>query len=292
MGCEQGPEVKGIRELGRYEKEPTIEVVKEDGKTETLDFEEYIVGVVAGEMENGWPREAYGAQAILARTFALQYLEENNTRMISGAYQFAQEYNPEKVTDKIRKGVSLTRGEAIVYDDRFIKGWFHASAGGQTTTAQVGIGYEKREPKYTKTVKSPDQQAPEDVKNWEVSFTGEEIKTALEKLKQNPGPIKDIEIIDKDQSGRIINLRFSGDNDTIDVKAAKFRRELDPQKLKSTKIDNIEKTEEGFFFSGSGYGHGVGMSQWGAYSLALGGRSPEEIVEHYFSDIEIVKVYD
>ena len=291
-GCERDPQVRGLREIGRYEEEPTIEVVRADGSTDEVKFEEYITGVVAGEMKPDWPAAAYGAQAILARSFALRYMEDNNTRTISGAYQYAQEYKPEKITEEVADGVAGTRGEAVVYDDRFIKGWFHASAGGQTTTARVGIGYDRQEPGYTKTVQSPDQEAPEDVQNWTVSFSEEEVQTAVEELGFSVGTVEEIEIIDTDRTGRIINLRIRGTEETAEIKGANFRNEIGSQELKSTMVTEIEKNEGSFSFAGSGFGHGVGMSQWGAYSLANEGKTPEEIVEHYFADIELVKAYD
>ena len=113
-----------------------ITVKLQDGQEE-MGLEEYITGVVAGEMEANWPENAYAAQAIIARTFALKHLSDNDTNIISGSYQFAQEYKPEKVTEEIEKAVKKTRGEVIVYKDEYINAWFHASAGGQTTSAKV-----------------------------------------------------------------------------------------------------------------------------------------------------------
>ncbi|MFW5992060.1 MAG: SpoIID/LytB domain-containing protein, partial [Halanaerobiaceae bacterium] len=158
--CDQQGRVRGVRERNKLEAEPDITVKSADGQERTMKFEEYITGVVAGEMKKNWPENAYGAQAIIARTFALKYMEENQTRSISGSYEFAQEFKPENVTESIKNGVGETRGEVAVYKDDYIKGWFHSSAAGQTTSAKVGLAYEKEEPPYIKSVKSPDDQAP------------------------------------------------------------------------------------------------------------------------------------
>jgi len=292
-GCEPRGDVRGIREFGQYEAEPEIEVIMENGEVVTVMFEEYITGVVAGEMKENWPLNAYAAQAILARSFALRFLEEEDTNQIGGTYRDAQHYQPEKINDEIRQGVEKTRGEAIIHNDIFINGWFHANAGGQTTSAKVGLAYDKPEPPYTVSVESPDQEAPEDVLDWTVVFTDQEIEQILAEIAEEEiGNLEEINILDKDGTGRIIDLEFVGDAGRTEVHAAIFRRELDSKKLKSTMIDDIVRADEGFSFSGSGFGHGVGMSQWGAYSMAKQGRSPEEIVEHYFRNIEIVKVYD
>lgn len=290
--CDKQDTGRGIRKRDVLKAEPEITVKLQDGQERKMGLEEYITGVVAGEMEANWPENAYAAQAIIARTFALKHLSDNDTNIISGSYQFAQEYKPEKVTEEIEKAVKKTRGEVIVYKDEYINAWFHASAGGQTTSAKVGLAYQEEEPPYIISVKSPDDQAPEDVKSWEVVFTRVELEGALNKMGEKIGGLTAIEIGEKDKTGRAINLKFTGTGANTTVEAAVFRNELDPKRLKSTMIKKIEKREDGFAFSGSGFGHGVGMSQWGAYAFASEGKSPEEIIEHYYKDIEIVKEYD
>lgn len=262
-----------------------------NGQKKNMKFEEYVAGVVAGEMKKGWHENAYAAQAIIARTFALKFMDENKTNVISGSYEFAQEYKPENITETIKRAVEKTRGEVAVYKDDYIKGWFHSSAAGQTTTAKVGLAYDKPEPPYTNSVKSPDDAAPADIQNWSAQFTATEIGNTLSKMGKNIGSVNNIEIANKDKTGRAGNFKVTGTAGSATVKAAIFRTELDPMKLKSTMISKIENSNGGFVFSGSGFGHGVGMSQWGAYSLAKDDKKPEEIVSYYFKDIEIVKEY-
>ncbi len=291
FGCEQS-QIKGVREKGKLEEEPSIKVKLPSGEDKQLKLEEYITGVVAGEMKADWPENAYGAQAILARTFALKYLEENNTDVISGSYKYAQEYKPENISDIIKKAVTETRGQVVLYKDEYIKGWFHSSAGGKTTSAKVGLAFAEDEPPYIKSVDSPDEMAPDDIKNWQVSFSAKEIEDTLTDMGKNIGQLTDIKIVEKDKTGRVIDFEFKGNKNTVKIKAANFRKELDPKKLKSTKISNLEKDGDKYIFKGSGFGHGVGMSQWGAFALAKENKSPAEIVEYYFDGIEVVKIYD
>ncbi len=291
FGCQQS-RIKGIREKGKLEEEPLLKVKLPDGKEKQLKLEEYITGVVAGEMDNNWPKSAYGAQAILARTFALKYLEENNTNVISSSFEHAQEYQPQKITDIIRQAAKETRGQVAIYKNEYIKGWFHASAGGQTTSAKVGLAFEDKEPAYVKSVKSPDNMAPDDIKSWQVSFTGTELKNNLAKMGKNIGELRNLEVDDRDKTGRVINFKFTGSKDTVKVKAANFRKELDPKKLKSIKIKKLTKNNNKYNFAGSGFGHGVGMSQWGAYAMAKNNKSPSEIVKYYYNNIDIVEIYD
>ena len=290
--CEKQDDRIEIRKRDILKGEPEIIVKLLDGQERKMGLEEYITGVVAGEMQAGWPENAYAAQAIIARTFALKHMSDNDTNIISGSYQFAQEYQPEKISWEIEKAVKRTRGEVIVYEDEYINAWFHASAAGQTTSARVGLAYQEEEPPYITSVKSPDDQAPEDIKNWQASFTRIEIEETLKKLGKGVGTLRDIEIDGKDETGRAIKFKFNGSAGDVTIEAAVFRNELNPEKLRSTMIKELEKSEDTYMFSGSGFGHGVGMSQWGAYALAKEGKSPEEIIRHYYRDIEIVKEYD
>ncbi len=291
VGCDQ-TRVKGVRQRNKLKSEPDIVVKLNNGQDKNLKFEEYITGVVAGEMKQGWPENAYAAQAIIARTFALMYMNENNTNVISGSYKYAQEYKPENITAELTEAVKKTRGEVVVYKDDYIKGWFHSSAAGQTTSAKVGLDFQDAEPPYITSVDSPDDQAPADIKKWSSSFTVSEINEALKKTGNSIGGLNNIEIVSKDKTGRVIDFKFTGSSGSAIVKAANFRNQLDPKSLKSTKISEISKTEQGYRFVGSGFGHGVGMSQWGAYAFAKQGKSSEEIVNHYFKDVEIVKEYE
>ncbi len=275
----------------KFESEPEITVELADGNSEKIRLEEYVAGVVAGEMKADWPENAYAAQAILARTFALKYMEENQTRSISSSYAETQQYKPENISEVINNAVKKTRGQVVFHDDQYIKGWFHASAGGETTTARVGLAYEKEEPPYVKSTESPDNEAPEDVKNWKIEFSLQEINVALAEEGLNTGEINNIKISEKDNSGRAVDIVISGSKDEEKIKAANFRKALGSKKLKSTKINKLEKTSRGFYFEGNGYGHGVGLSQWGAYALAKDKKSVEEIIKYYYKNIEIKEVY-
>ena len=290
-GCENESQIKGVKESGKLEEEPEISV-EVNGKTNKMKLEEYIVAVVAGEMHKDWPENAYGAQAILARSYALKHMEDEQTDTISGSFAEAQEYKPEAVTDQVKNAVKKTRGEVALYQDQYISAWFHSSAGGQTTTAKVGLGYKDNEPPYIKSVKSPDDLAPEDIKNWTAEFTNNELSEGLKKMGKNIGQIQDMIIKDKDDTGRAQKFVFKGSNGSAEVVAAEFRNQIDTKKLKSTKISSIQKNENRFSITGSGFGHGVGLSQWGAYSMAKDNKSPEDIIRYYFKDIEIARVYD
>lgn len=275
----------------RLNAEPVISVyMHENGRTEMMELERYIEGVVGGEMRNDWPVEALAAQAILARTFTMQAFESGKltakgTNASTDIREF-QAYNAANVNEAVKNAVSMTRGELAVWQGAPITAWFHASAGGQTSYARSGLDYERDEPPFIKSVKSPDELAPDDIKNWQARYSLAEILKLLASLGEDVSTITSAAVGNRDNSGRAVSLVFNG---SIEVSAPKFRMAAGSTKLKSTLIDSVEITDREMIFSGRGYGHGVGMSQWGAYKLALDGKSPEEIVKYYFKNVKIEK---
>ena len=276
-------------------KEPVLKVyIKETGEIKELPFEEYLQGVVAGEMKNDWPEEALAAQAILARTFVMEFVSEKGGSKYDGAHvstdiEEAQAWNQQAVNDRVKRAVERTRGEVAVYKNNYIKAWFHAHAGGKTASAKEGLAFEEAEPPYIKVVDSPDSpEAPKEDSNWTASFSRQEVEKALKETGVQIKGLSSVKVAEKGPSGRAVTLDFDGKK----VSAPGFRIAIGSTKMKSTLIDSIEVQGERLVIKGRGYGHGVGMSQWGAYALAKEGKKAEEILKHYFRGIEIVKAWD
>jgi stage II sporulation protein D len=276
-------------------KEPVLKVyIKETGEIKELPFEEYLQGVVAGEMKNDWPEEALAAQAILARTFVMEFVSEKGGSKYEGAHvstdiEEAQAWNQQAVNDRVKKAVERTRGEVAVYNNNYIKAWFHAHAGGKTASAKEGLAFEEAEPPYIKVVDSPDSpEAPKDDSNWTASFSRQEVEKALKETGVQIKGLSSVKVAEKGPSGRAVTLDFDGKK----VSAPGFRIAIGSTKMKSTLIDSIEVQGDRLVIKGRGYGHGVGMSQWGAYALAKEGKKAEEILKHYFKGIEIMKAWE
>nr|WP_282580157.1 SpoIID/LytB domain-containing protein [Natroniella sulfidigena] len=291
VGCDPAGDDK-IEDAGEGDA-PLITVEFEDGTTEQLGIEEYVAGVVGAEMKPDWPVNAYAAQAIKARTFTLRFMEEEGgENRISAEHEKAQAYDPDQITPEISEAVEQTRGLVATHNGEYIKAWFHSSAAGQTTSAQVGLAYDDPEPPYVVSVESPDHQAPEDIQNWQVMISQEEVLEALEETGEEASQVSEINILEKDDTGRIVKLDIVHDQGTKQLRGAEFRTLVGPDNLKSTVVEEITEQDDGFLFVGSGWGHGVGMSQWGAYQMAQEGSSAEEIIKHYFQDIEVEKKWD
>ena len=270
----------------------TVYVVETDQYQE-MDIETYLEGVVAGEMRNDWPMEALKAQAILARTFTLKFVGEKQSQYkeadISTDIAEAQAYNERAVNDRIRRAVEETRGMVLSAGGELPYAWFHAHSGGTTELAKAGLEYRDDEPAYTQIVEGMESdKAPTTVKHWTARFTAREVGEACAKAGVSTGAVESISIGETGGSGRAITLDING----MTVSAPALRLALDSTRFKSTMLSEVSVQDGEVVFRGSGYGHGVGMSQWGAYGMADEGRSAEEIVLHYFGNVEIVRLWD
>ena len=272
---------------------PVLKVYDADKKTVAeMDLETYVMGVLAGEMKNDWPLEALKAQAILARTFVLKFVETKSSKYdgadISTDVSEAQAYNEDAINDKIRQAVSETRGLVMSYEGELPQAWFHAHAGGMTELPSVALEYKEGDPEYLEPVESPDsKKAPEDVQNWTAEFTAEQVGRACKDAGVSTGDVTSISIESRGESGRAKTLSVNG----VSVSAPALRLQIGANKLKSTLIDEISMDGKTVTFTGRGFGHGVGMSQWGAYGMAEEGKNASDIVRHYFDDVDIVRVY-
>ncbi len=260
---------------------------------EKMDLESYVEGVLAGEMRNDWPMEALKAQAILARTFVLKFVSEKKSQYegadISTDIKEAQAYDAEAINERVKRAVDETRGMVMVSGSDFPYAWFHAHAGGKTELAKAALDYKEAEPPYTQVVDSPDSdKAPDAVKQWTVSFTSAEVAKGCADAGQDVGGAVDsIAIGEKGESGRAVTFTVNGKT----VSGPALRLALDGKKLKSTLLDSVTLENGNVTFTGKGYGHGVGMSQWGAYGLAEQDKKAEDIVKHYFKNVEITKLW-
>ena len=284
-----------VREL---QEEPTLTVyVNETGQIQEMPLEEYIQGVVAGEMFPDWPVEAYAAQAIFARSFTMDFLATGGVRDkygadVSTSIQETQAFNPQAITEDIKRGVEMTKGEVMTYDNRFVRGWFHAYSGGTTARAKEGLDYREEEPPFTESVKlAENEYVPEDVKEWTAEYNAEELRGLLASTGLNVGEIQGVEVTERGPSGRVTQFTVRGTQGEDTVSGPEFRLAVDSTKMKSALVEDLIFENESLTITGTGYGHGVGLSQWDAFKLAKEGKSPEEIVKTFFQGIEIRTIY-
>ncbi|MBU1168551.1 MAG: SpoIID/LytB domain-containing protein [Proteobacteria bacterium] len=254
-----------------------------------ISIEDYLYGVVPKEMSWLWDPEALMAQAIASRTYALFIREKQG--LIASDYDLeattsSQVYGGVAVEkEQTTHAVNNTKGMVITFRGKLIISYFHANSGGYTESALnvwgVDIPYLKSVPDSFSTI------LPETVWDHRVSF--KDLSNLFNQSHPNLGPIRKIKTGKTSRSGRILSFTLVSDKKQMTISGNNFRMTIGPRELKSTRFD-IYPNHQGFFFKGTGYGHGVGMSQWGAHRMAQAGYSCKAIIKNYYPGTVITKV--
>lgn len=301
-----------------------------------IDIEEYLRGVVPGEMPSKWHIEALKAQAVAARTYALRMMigRENSdwdvVATTADQVYGGVKYEKETTDEAIRR----TAGEVIVYGDSPIIAYYHSDAGGYTKAGDHP---------YLKPVKSEEPDSP--YQNWQLSYSPEEFSKLLEDGGLPGGRVLGIAAA-YDDYGRVQGLSVTTDKTTYGVTALQFRRIIGVMIVRSTRftimfeggvvwdkevpvsysdkltaagkggeasvkirdsyvasLDKVKQMKGDYValgqrraaskivITGSGFGHGSGMSQWGALHMAKTGKTYLDILTHYYTDVKIVQMW-
>mgnify|MGYP001465463721 CR=1 FL=1 len=279
-------------EVKKYNKEPSISLYRTaTGAKQEIKLEEYLKGVLAAEMNSKFPLEALKAQAIVARTMTLALMEyENGTRQKHGTdasdnHKEFQEYNGKQVTNNISRAVDETKGQVLIYQDKFAYAMFHSLSKDKTASMGEGFpGLEKKASYLVPVDTNGMKYAPKKYRNWTVKIPRWKIKNLMGK---KAGNLDDIRISKRGPSGRATLLSAG----KASITAVELRQEIGPDRLYSTVWSSVKPEGNYIVFRGSGWGHGVGMEQWGAYTMAKEGKNARQIVEHYFPNTTWTRLY-
>lgn len=282
-----------------YTKYGTIKLLhKSTGNIEELPIDEYLLGVVSAEMPADYEIEALKAQAVAARTYTIYQIENNKQKhgeaeicddstccqaWISkdDRMQKWDEGKREDYWNKIVTAVDSTAGKIITYNNEPINAFFHSNSGGKTELASnVWVG--GRDFPYLQSVETSGEEGYTQYSS-EMKITKDElvnkIKSDISNVEINFKENDCIKILEYTQSGRVKTVKFGN----TEIAGTKVRSLFG---LKSTNFD-IKIEGDNIIFSVIGYGHGVGMSQTGADSMAKTGSDYEEIIKHFYNGVEI-----
>ena len=244
-----------------------------------LSLNEYLIGVVGQEMPASFNVEALKAQAVASRTFAYNYIDDNVININDSAQHYISKEDMknkwnddyDKYFDKVKEAVLNTDKLVIKYNNSVIKSYYYAISNGKS---EDSIYVFNEELPYIEVV---DSSFDEDVKNFEVttSFTYDNFCSLLG---INPCEV-DISNISKDDSQRVKSLSINNK----EYLGTDIRKKL---RLRSTDF-TINLLDQSIEITTRGYGHGVGMSQYGANYLANDGYNYQEILKYYYKDVEI-----
>lgn len=272
-----------------------------DTKTNTtfeINIEEYLVGVLAAEMPASYEMEALKAQAVAARSYILSNMDTPTPKhpdadvctdsshckaWLSESDAKAKWKSFDKILywNKLRSAVDSTRGEYMVYDDQVVEAFFFASSGGKTENSEDVWGSSRP---YLKSVESyGDVVSPDCYSTYTLSLSN--FKSKLQPFFSQPlGTDAPIQIgkTTRTQGGSVAEIVLFGKS----FRGTEIRSIFGLRSANFT----IDIVDDKVVFKVAGYGHGVGMSQVGANYMAKSGQNYTEILSHYYTNIQIVKL--
>lgn len=253
-----------------------------------LPLEDYLVGLINCEISSQWPIEAIKAQAVIARSYALYQMEaRNNAPYHLESSVLDQVYDGCDIEDsRAARGVRETAGEVLTFDGRIIQAFYHSNCGGHTEAAENVWGYplpylKGVECKYCLTAGTG---------KWEQVIPLKKIESLLKGSGYQVAGLREIRPGRKNVSGRLSDLTIVSSKGSLIVSAVNFRKAIGYSVIKSTNFD-VKMTGDEAIFSGAGYGHGVGLCQWGAKQRAEDGFDYREILAYYYPGTRLETEY-
>ena len=290
-----------------------------------LGIEAYLMSVVGSEMPHQWPLAALQAQAVAARTYALQQRSRGGGWDLKATVSSQVYLGVESETPSTRKAVASTRSLVLVHGGKLINAVFHSSSGGVTEAS--GMVWRNQLP-YLVSVPDHDQHSP--MHRWQERFDLEGLRQRLPET----GGVDAVDVLSRSASGRVRQARLKGPRGSLLLSGADLRRRLG---LKSTLVsfEMVQATAPPeplpalqarpfrgrsrlaqltatvarprpsllgghgrqrrhvvpgmqLLVTGQGHGHGVGMSQWGANGLARQGADFRTILNHYYRGADVM----
>lgn len=298
---------KPTKQVVSYEtvnkESPVIKIYNSQSKTDMeMDIETYLYGVLSGEMPSDFSIEALKAQAVAARTFTMNKQESGNPAQHSNSvvctdYRHCQEYKSyeelkkakgdewmKSSYPKIKQAVDETKGQIIVYEDKPILPLYFSTSSGKTENSEevfaekisylqsVDSPYDKYSPKYVSTLKISNKDFVSAIRKSYSGIQIDENKLSSQiKITENSegGSVEKIQVGNQELTGRDIRAIFKLNSSNFEIS------------FEDNYLDFVVK----------GYGHGVGMSQWGAAGMADDGYLYYEILQHYYTGTTIKDLY-
>lgn len=254
-----------------------------------IDLEIYLCGVVPKEVSPAWPQQALMAQSVAARTYALYHmLKRAESRYDVFSTTASQVYGGKSAEHPAaRKAVSATHGEILTRNGRVVLALYHANSGGQTAGMDSVWNSEKPYLVSVRDEFSLDRPGCA----WDKKLKREFISQQLKAVGLDVGRVLDVLPMERTRFGRISRLKVTGDGGSVFLSGNSFRLMVGPAVIKSTYFI-VSREKDEFVFSGQGYGHGVGMSQWGVYTMAKKGYDYKNILKHFYPGVQIDRAWE
>ncbi|VFQ43672.1 SpoIID/LytB domain-containing protein [Desulfoluna butyratoxydans] len=254
----------------------------------TLPVEEYLYGVLPKEMSPLWPEEALKAQAVASRSYTYHTLlnRKAHARFDLEATTAFQVYGgADAEAPETTAPVDSTKGHYLAFQGLPIIACFHANSGGMTESADAVWGAALP---YLKGVKDSFSRLAPDA-CWTGEIDADSMVKKLWEKGYRPGGIISLETSEPSPSGRNGRVIISTSRGRLELTGNEFRLAMGPEVIRSARF-SVTRKKRHFTFEGCGYGHGVGMSQWGARKMAASGFTYDTILHHYYKNVSLVTI--
>ncbi len=258
--------------------------VRAGSEVKELRLEDYVAGVVSGEMPSSFPAEALKAQAVAARSYALTRKIEAqaaNRAFDIGTGVLHQVWS-ERPSAAARAAAEATAGEVLVAGREPVEAYFHAACGGRTENGLAALG---RDLPYLASVACGKCDDAPGVA-WKVRVSAAELARAA----GLPGKAAAARVSARTATGRAERIEVTAGGRSASVAAVDLRQRLGFERLPSLAFD-VRAERGGFVLDGRGRGHGAGLCQWGAAQLAREGVGYREILARYYPGTDVVRMY-
>ncbi|MCX5697362.1 MAG: SpoIID/LytB domain-containing protein [Candidatus Omnitrophica bacterium] len=252
--------------------------------TNVVSLEDYIKGILYHEVSHYWPQEALRAQAIVCRTYALYQMRENKLKDFDVTSDIYSQVYGGLTSERQRTNLAVeeTNGDILTYQGRVFPAFFSATCGGHTEDAAELWKIDLPPLKGVVCdfcVESPHYK-------WHYVLSKQELLKKVVSAGYGIDRIMAISPAGKDPSGRITGLKISSLLKEVSIPAKDLRNLIGPNLIRSTNFE-VSTVNNDVVFEGLGWGHGVGMCQWGAYFMAKSGHTYIDILRHYYPGAEV-----
>jgi len=253
-----------------------------------LPLEDYLAGLINCEISSQWPMEVIKAQAVVARSYAFFQREARKNAIYHlEATVIDQVYDGCAIEDsRAVRGVRETVGEVLTYKNNVIQAFFHSNCGGHTESSENVWGFAFP---YLQGIDCSYCLSAPSAK-WEQTLSLNRIESLLSSSGYQVSGLRDIKTGKRNRSGRVTDLTLISLKGRLTIPAVSFRKAIGYTLIKSTNFD-ARIVGDDAVFSGTGYGHGVGLCQWGAKQRAGDGFDYREILSYYYPGARLKKIY-
>ncbi len=249
-----------------------------------VDLEDYLASVLVREVPARWPMEVLKAQAIAARTYAVFQAAQRTSYDFDVTGDVSSQVYGGRSAERRRtnQAVDATRGQILAYQGQIFPAFFHAACGGHTEAARALWAIDL--PPLAGRPCPFDQHSP--YATWTGRVSLDHLAQQLRTEGVHVGRLERVEATAWTSSGRLQRVRLVGSQDSHTMSAKDFRMLVGVNVMKSTLV-SLAVQEGELILSGRGWGHGVGLCQWGAFGMAQAGYAAADIVQYYYPGAEI-----